>query len=462
MFKPYIMRINGTEVPIELSEVIPKPPSQYGNLKMVDGKIYEGDKRFRSFSVNMVGYAVTHSTRDELALFLDYLNSIGCRLVRVLHIGGYQPTYAEVESAWDKMDTFMELLKEREMYIWYNIQHRQRILESDGPGNIKIWSELWGNRPAGIFKGEINDLFFWDDALLDMVKTHAKKFCSRYANHPALAVLTMANEKTSLLSKSYYVGGGLPSTATDYQKVWFAKWNEFNSIYQTPGKKDDINRFLSWVESKAFTELISCVKQAGFKGLINTTSFFGDRHLSSIMSMMLGDIIDFHIYPENDTVPDPFTSGNFRTFNSIAGSLHLKNKALACTEWGSVYQNGTLKLQKSSTWFSAPKTVAQWALQQDMDIVTHYAAHSNVLGPTGKISVYDAMKDSGFAYSFEAASEIFKKNTSYTSDDEIIMPISQQDIYGSGTGPAFTTVVPGSQQNIIDAVNSGKRVYISV
>lgn len=463
MFKPYIMRINGVEVPVELSEIIstPTPPkAQYGQLSIKDGKIYEGDKRFRSFSTNIVGYAVTHSTREELANFLDYLNSIGCRIVRVLHIGGYQPTYKEVEDAWDKMDIFVELLREREMYMWYSIQHRQRIPESDGPGDISIWNELWGPRPAGIYKGELNDLFFWDRALLEIVKKHARSFVARYGNNPALAILTMANEKTALLSKSYYVGGGLPSNPTQYQTAWFSKWEQFNKIYQTPGKKDDINRFLSWVETIAFEELIACVKQAGYKGLTNTTSFFGDRHLSSLMSMLLGDIIDFHIYPENDTTPDPLSAGDFRTLNSIAGSLHMKDKALTCSEWGSVYQGGALKLQKSNTWLSAPKTVSQWARQQDMDILTHYASHSNTLSPNSKISVYDGMKDSGFAYSFEAAAEDFIKNSE--SYDEIVMPITKEELYGYGSGPSFTTVVPGTQQSIIDAVNSGKRVYINI
>lgn len=463
MFKPYIMRINGVEVPVELSEVdtVPAPPkNQYGVLSIKDGKIYEGDKRFKSFSTNIVGYAVTNSSKEDLANFLDYLNSIGCRIVRVLHIGGYQPTYNEVEAAWDKMDIFMDLLKEREMYMWYSIQHRQRLLQGDGPGNIRLWDELWGTRPAGIFKGEINDLFFWDDTLLQMLKNHASKLLDRYAKNPALAVLTMANEKTALLSKSYYVGGGLPANPTEYQRVWFEKWNKFNSIYQTAGKKQDINKFLSWVENGVYDELINHVKAAGYKGLVNTTSFFGDRHLSSLMSMTLGDIIDFHIYPENDTTPDPFNAGNFRTLNSIAASIHLKNKALTCTEWASVYQNGALKLQKSGTWLSAPKTVSQWARQQDMDILTQYAAHSNVLSVDAKISVYDSMKDSGFAYSFESAVEDFNKNSE--SYDEIIIPISQDEIYGYGSGTSFTVTVPGTQQSIIDAVNSGKRIYVNI
>lgn len=430
-----------------------------------------GGPEFRAWSVNVVAYAITHSTEDQLKGFLDRCASSGITLLRVLHwaideTGGYIPTYADCDKYLPKLINFVRLCKERDIRVWLTCHHRHRLTQEESP-SLLATEMLWANRPAGITKGEISDLFLWDDGLEGVVRRTAVALAKVFSGDPTVSLITIANEKCAVRSRLYFPKDRGSTTLSAYAKRWFEKLDQYLEVTGLDDRdmnRPAIERFHAWVGYTAYRRLYKALRdEAGVKCPINATSVFGDTKMSGLIEQMAGDFIDFHIYPENDQIPDPVSplsnASESRTFGSTAAALHLEDYPLTCSEWGSVYQQGPQAKSVSVSRLTGPAFVAGHCSVQGVSVACQYAAHSHPIGgPTAKNESYDSFRDHDFEDVFTRARPEFMRAA---QAPEASPMLTEAELFGSGVGPQFSIPQPGTQSWAVDAaVSSGQRLTV--
>lgn len=428
-------------------------------LAINNGSITER-RDYRQFAANVVGNAVVDSPAVEREALLDRLQAAGVNLVRFLHvakddrlaessgrkISEYQPNYAEWEAGFPYLDAWMDSLAKRGMKAWLTCHHRQRLTQSEAaqlktPGLADV---LFGPRVAGIEKGEISDLFFWFPELLDIVAYKAEKFASRYAKHEALGLMTIANEKWATRGRIYAMNQRNEPGASAYNTAWFTKLDGYLFVTGHTEKEMTaaaLEEFKACVGYGVYADLYDVLIASGVSCPINCSAIFGGTRISALAESQAGDFDDFHIYPESGN--DPFLPDASRQFADVCRALHVAGRALTCSEWGSVWQDGPLKGQRSTSWTTAPEVVGQAAAESGVSACCHYAAALGKLGDQ-QVGNYDAFEDPGFIASFHAGAEKFRQTA------RVSLPVREliaEDLWGYKlSGAAYVPpMIPGIQ-----------------
>lgn len=438
-------------------------------LTIRDGKIFEGDREFRAWGVNIVSPWAIGSKPEALAAELDRLRGMGVRLIRVLHWANYQPTYPDHEKYAPALDRFIAECGQRGIRVWLTLHHRQRLTEADGPvsplGKIALWEKLWSPRPGGTLKGEIADLFFFDPVLeehlqafaewqLDRVNTVTGR---RYRDDPTVAIYTIANEKLCIGAQAFATSARGRADLSDYGQAYFARMDEYATATGVDVSKLDkqgIRQFLAWNGFRTYRRLYDHLRARGCRALINASALFGDRPQDGLVEIAAGDLVDVHKYAGaigaadpagNDvTLADPLspdrTAAEYR-IASILHACHLAGKPLAIGEVSGVDEHADVG--QADSFVTAPGVVARAAAEQGASIVTWYAAHSHeIRGPPAKDERYDAFRDDRFVAAWEKAAKVFAGEALPPR----LIELDLNATYGSGKGPAFFVPIPGTQR----------------
>lgn len=484
--QPTQEEFDALEKRVERLEQHLNPQEPWGWITATDTMLMDGDKEARFWGVSEVGYAVASSTHQQVDARLDSLVLSGVNLVRILHldskVGSGTPMWFADESTLkynekvlQALDYFIDGCRKRRIRVWLNLFHRRILTVNDGPttqfGTIQLWDELFGNRPAGIYKGEIASLFYFDPVLREMLKQHARTLMDRtntvsgvkYKNDPTIAILTLANEKCSArVGKGYYVGKN-PRGTGSFETAWFAAWDAFNAKNggQLKGTKSDLAKCWADLDYLVYKDMIDDLRASGVRCVVNCTATFGDGDMSTICGQLAGQILDVHVYPENDQTPDPLLLGNYRTIESVLCSARLFGRPISSSEWGSVYQQGTNARTRSKTWYTASEYVGTVGAQQRTSALVQYAADSHVLGgPTANNEVYDSYRDPDFVTTHSGGGKLFRESkplqVSYTRH------LTEGEVFGSGTGPNFSIPIIGSQPWAIKEGGTDVRVEVEV
>lgn len=432
----------------------------------ITGDQLQEQRPFRDWGVNIVGNAVVDSPPAERERLLDRLQATNVRLVRFLHvakddravepsgrrISEYQPTYDEWKAAWPILDEWMDALAARGMYAWLTCHHRQRLTDAEGhalrtPG---LYDVLFGPRPGGIERGEISDLFFWFPELEERVADESVEFAKRYAAHPALGLLTIANEKWATRGRVYAMHQRNEPGSSVYNTAWFRLLDAYQLRWGLTDKDMTaaaLEQFHASVGYHSYRFLYQILREeAGVSCPINASALFGDTRLSALVESRAGDFDDFHLYPE--AVNDPFDpSAAGRTFASTARSLRQSGRVLTCSEWGSVWQNGVNKGQVSGTRLSAPGYVAHEAIGLGMSACCHYAAALSKLGDD-KSGVYDACDDPEFVTVLHNAGFAFHALSTAPIPARESHQITDEELWGHKPpgGKFVESVIPGTTE----------------
>jgi len=454
-------------------------------LTVRDGKIFEGDREFRAWGVNIVSPWGIGSKPEALAAELDRLRGLGCRMIRVLHWANYQPTYPDHEKYAPALDRFIAECGQRGIRVWITLHHRQRLTETDGPvtplGKISLWEKLWSPRPGGTVKGEIADLFFFDPVLEEHLKAFAEWQLDRvntvtgrrYRDDPTVAIYTIANEKLCIGAQAFATSARGRDDLSDYGQAFFARMDEYGTAAGVDVSKLDkqgIRQFLAWNGYQTYRRLYAHLRAQGCRALINASGLFGDRPQDGLVELAAGDFVDVHKYSGALKAADaagnpieladplsPDRKGTEYRIASILHACHLAGRPLVIGEVSGVDEHADVG--PGSAWLTAPGVVARAAADQGVSIVTWYAAHSHeIRGPPAKDERYDAFRDAAFVAAWEQAGQVFAGEALPAKTIELDL----NQTYGSGKGPAFFVPIPGTQRWALDgAVGHSSHVHLS-
>lgn len=455
-----------------------------------EGKLVDATtgQAWRAWGTNVVGYAITHSTLDELDRFLDRCALADVRLIRVhgldgeIGSDGSWPTWFENDSTMRysepvlaRLDWFFEACGKRGIRVWLTMLHRRILTSADGPetpfGTIALWSELQGTRPGGVFQGEIRETLFFDPVIEALARHHARQLLGRrntvngklWSDDPTLAIVSVCNELDPSRAKGYAPADRSPGS--DFKAAWLARWDEFNAGKNLKGTKQEINFFLADLAFRFHSRMIADLRAAGFKGICNSSSVYGDCPMVVLCGQLAGNLLDCHIYgPDDETQQDPLdpnTDGQAeRTLGSVLAAARLAGKPLAVSEWGSVYQRGAHAREKSPSWLRAPRYVGQVAADHGVAVAVHYAAASHPIGgPKANNESYDGERDPAFWQEFIAGGAEFYKPAA--SGALPARALTVEELFGrlvprlDRPGSDFVHDVPGSQAWAIEGRSRG-------
>lgn len=472
-YKKYAMRdALGAQSIIELSEL----PSINGFLTVKNGRVYDGDKLFRSWSINVDAAAIISSPIDKIKEFATNIAMNGVNMVRLHHTGlskdgfaFYVPTFEEADAQYPKVQTFIDILNEYGIRVWLTGIERRRFTEEQAL-TLDVQAEIQGNRPAGINRNEVGGLFFISPDVASRCKEEILKLVDRHKNNPGVAGISFWNECTGTRAKGYYVATERTTKTHPYAKLWFEKWDQFNT-FDSKQSKPDGAKFGAWLGYTYAEEIAAAVDAAGWKALTNVSQIYGDVPICALIEQLPGKVVDLHIYHENDQQIDPLSpytdKSKFRTFESVVASTHLVGKPIMCTEWGSVYQNNGLvnkKMTISPSWLTAPANIATSAARQDVFAMCQYAAHSYALGyPRQYMNnvCYDSFLDPAFVKAFYDAAPLFDKEMNPAAR---VRTLTEFELFGDpkNPGPTFKVNQPGVEPWALEAAGQGVRNYVNL
>lgn len=414
----------------------PKPqpvpePTIKQRLTVRDGKLWEGDKEFRELTVTLAAYFF-RSKLDAIEAELVRLKSLGYRLVRLHHWalnqwGRYVPTYADCEAALPRLAEVIALCEKHGLYVWLTCQHQQRLEkgEVDTPLNETMWGPGRtdpANGDGGVAFGEVHDLLFWSDPILDYVELFILKLVRRFPN---VAMITLWNEKFAARSNGQWIGDRSKQILSAYQKCYFDKFTKYEQAMGgivADTQKSGMLEFQCWVGHQAAKRVVNSVRAAGYKGIISVSETYGidSANMATLIEQSAGDVIGFHLYQEKDG-PDPFLDNDTRTFSSVSRAMHLKGYPLVCGEFAPVNQSNS---QKSGSWGLAARYAATRG--HELDLLVEYAGHSSGV-PDGKADVYSYLKHPEGASDLADAKQIFGqeqfRNPEYRQ-------LTREDVFG--------------------------------
>jgi hypothetical protein len=121
---------DGNSSIIELAEL----PEINNFLTVKNGRVYDGDKLFRSWAINVDAAAIVSSPLDKIKEFANDIAMRGVNMVRLHHtalskdrFAFYVPTFEEAEAQYPKVQAFIDILNERGVRVWLTGIERRRV-----------------------------------------------------------------------------------------------------------------------------------------------------------------------------------------------------------------------------------------------------------------------------------------------------------------------------------------------
>lgn len=447
-----LRKVNDRLAALEPKPVPEPPPTSLPRLSMIDGVLCEDGQAFRDWSVSMTSWSIFASSDDKLRQFLDDLQELGCRVIRVLHWYGFEgePIDHYREERLAGMDRlFLEWVHKRKGHIWFCPFHRQCYT---GPqetryGTIKVWSTLQQNRGSGIIPTEIHDTFLWDDALEKIVRANQDTLLLRvnpltgrkWADE--IGVLELANEK---LSGKGYIGDAsnlsrdLPLVDADGRDGAFLRRMH---RFRDATRRQDQNKFtlpecyemLAWNGYTVYGRLAASARDVGYRGPVITSSFHGDATMACLPEQMAGDLVGLHIYRSSiKALPDPFDAAAVRNVHTITNAIRCLPVAIG--EINAAVESAG----PTERFLEAPGYVAGCGA----DLVSWYAAAQATLdSPTPDSEIYNLwIKRPDWVKQFALAAPLFHARKPLVEPK--IQQLSYEDVFGvKGVKPP----VPGTQ-----------------
>lgn len=216
---------------IDLTSLLDGPAGKHGFVTVgKDGHFYFQDgTRARFFGTNVCGRSACPEKEDAKRIAAR-LAKYGVNMLRIHAIDGiWGPMidYAKGDSrhldeaALDRLDFFFAELKQRGIYVYFDMLDYRQFMESDGVEDASQFEHGWRN--------SIKGASCFNDRMIELQKEFAEKFFThqnpytklRYVDDPAVAVVEITNEN------SVFYFSNVTLTIPRYLEELKQRWNEW-------------------------------------------------------------------------------------------------------------------------------------------------------------------------------------------------------------------------------------------
>ena len=299
---------------VDLSHLNHRPAGKHGFLKAAgEALAFEDGTPVRFWGTNVVAGALFNSSDAEIAWHAKQLAMLGFNLVRFHHHDSMRwvnPSAIDEQRsdsqhldpiAMDRLDRWIAALRERGIYVWLDM-HTGRVF---GPGDeIPDYQELHTGEGAGEAKGfnYLNPRI--EQLMADFQKaylSHVNKYTGlSYVDDPTIAFAQVTNENDfSDHQGTDFTGRRFPGHQARHDRGL----REFARSHDLPAERmlggtayQALNLWRNEVEHRFNVRMVAALRKAGFRGLVSTTSLWGDARLHSLPPLADGDVVDVHSY----------------------------------------------------------------------------------------------------------------------------------------------------------------------
>lgn len=334
---------------IEGIDINHRPAGKHGFVGTSGEDFVFGDgSKARFWGVNIQAYALLGTSREAACLHAKRLARLGINLVRFHHfdsdwvtpnifIPEDNDTKRINQQSLDKLDWWVNCLKEEGIYIWLDLHVGRNFKVGD---NITDFKDVAKGKSKSELKG-FN--YFNDDILLAMADFnrqllhHKNPYTNtRYAEEPAVmgALITNENDLTHHYGNALLADKGVPKHHAKFIKAL----NEI-SLSERLDKRASLRTWemgdskilLNHVEQRFFERITKSIRHTGFKAPIATTNYWGGMSLAGLPSLASGDFIDSHFYStQEELTKSPIQSAGIIHWLS---SAQVYGKPYSVSEW---------------------------------------------------------------------------------------------------------------------------------
>lgn len=306
------LRFSAHRLPIDLSFLNEKPAGLRGPVRAKGADLVFADGTpVRFWGANVQAQALLHTDPQRICEHAKRIGALGFNLVRLHHhdshwvkpnIFGDKPRNTRLldRGALDRIGLWVACLKVEGIYTWLDIQVGRRMSAAD---DIDFADEVERRR------GDIRGFNFVNDSIRDRMAEFQETYLSYVNPHtglafkedPAVAFVLISNENDATY---HFANKLLPDkNVPKHTELYFALAKEFAETHgfneravKRSWEHGPSKIFLNDLERRFFTPLQDDIRKMGFKGLIATSSIWGNMGLAALPSLTVGDVIDVHAY----------------------------------------------------------------------------------------------------------------------------------------------------------------------
>ncbi len=404
---------------IDMSFLMDAPAGKHGFVRVKEGHFYfEDGRRARFWGVNLHSNRACFPAKSDADNIAKRLSQLGCNIVRMHFLDNEEPggiisaDYGDSQhfssSQWDKLDYFIARLKERGVYVAFDVM---------GLGARRFGPED-GVRDYDKIKHGAAGISFFDERVIELSKKYAFEFLNHvnpytgnsYIHEPCVAFVEMTNENT--LFADWIVTRFTPYYDKKIEKLW-REWRKDRDKDSRPGNWSEDREFFYSLEKDYKNKMYGYLRSIGVKVPIGCSNTPHDN--LNLVSESNMDFTDIHpywdlVYRSKRIHNRPMIKqSHFNPYTLVnhLSRARVEGKPLVCTEWGSVWPN---------EWRAVDMlTMASYAAFLDIDALFLYSYNGGWgtgWGDSPDVLRYDTvvMNDPAKMGLFPACSAIFLRD----------------------------------------------------
>lgn len=433
-----------------------KPAGQRGPVRVQgDALVWADGTPARFWGTNITAYALFNTPRELVRQQARRLAALGYNLVRLHHHDshwvnpnvfgrreGVTHTQALNGEALDRLDHWVNALKDEGIYVWLDLHVQRAMLAGD---NIYGFDEIRKGKDQADLKG----YNYVNPTIQAAMKRFQQQYLARtnpytglaYKDEPAVVALLVTNENdvTHHFGNALLPDKGVPL----HNKAYAAEASAFARQHKLPANQawrswehGPSKLFLNDLEQRFNLDMVGHLRELGMRQPVATTNTWGRNPISSLPALTTGDLIDVHSYGgAGQLEKNPLLSANAVHW---MGAGQVVGKPLTVTEWNAE----PFPLPDRH---ALPLYVAAKASHQGWDALMHYAYSQEPFRGTGSPSNWHGWNDPSLLPMLSAAALLYREQhvkpatTTYVFDPGAEVFFNQA--ISAGNAPALRTAM---------------------
>jgi hypothetical protein len=336
----------------DLSYLNHRPAGRLGRVKAKGEElVFDTGETARFWGLNLQASALFETTPANIRAHARRIASLGFNLVRIHHHDSHWVTpniFGRQQSGTRQLDTqslamldrWIEALKAEGVYIWLDLHVGRRMTAADDIWTLDEIADDEG-------RADIRGYSYVSDSIQDRMLEFQQAYISHvnslsglsYAADPAIIAVLVTNENdvTAHFGNALLPDKNVPA----HSALFMARAEDFARNHGLDPDKTwrswefgPSRLFLNDLEHRFNQRMIANLRQAGFEGLIATTSTWGEAPVSSLPALTDGSIIDVHSYAAPGVLTtDPRAASGFIDWVAAA---QVPGLPLTISEWNIV------------------------------------------------------------------------------------------------------------------------------
>ncbi|HUE12832.1 MAG TPA: cellulase family glycosylhydrolase [Planctomycetaceae bacterium] len=432
--------------PVDLS-TLNHQPGTHGFLRAVGNRlVFEDGTPARFWGINVMAYAL-FSSDAQIKKNARRLAMLGFNLVRLHHhdtTAWVDPTVIDKhldnsrmldKRGIDRIDFWIKCLRENGIYVWLDMHSYRQFRAGDKStelGNVVTYDEFTRERPGHEVKGFCQ----YDPVLQKLMAEFQEKYLTHvnrytgvaYKDDPTIAFLLVTNEND--ITHHYGVRAiprmghvELNRLFTERLKRFAGKTGLNENEMRLPWTPGPAQIFLNDQEHAFYSTMIGSIRGTGSRALVAAGNMWGDNPLSSLPSLLTGDVIDVHEYDGPGLLT---TDARYKpNIVSSIGIHQVSGKPITVSEWNlETWQEPTVDR------FSAPIYVASIAALQGWDALMLYGYSQQALTDQIPVaSVWDCFNDPATLAEMPAAALLYRNGHVAPAKKEYCLELSRDEMF---------------------------------